>query len=301
MRLILFAILILFSPCQLLRPESHGIQVNYRDSVDVLNYSIHLTLRNLQDKKLEGFTVIKCVYPRGNQGSFAFDLAGLQVDSVTSPALKNVRFYQEKEIIRGTFSGKLTPADTVTLAIYYRGTPLRDKRWGGFFFAGDEAFNYGIGMDAVPPNFGRVWFPCIDNFTDRATYTFHVTIPEGYTAVCNGTLCGKRESEPGYYTWAWEMKQPIPTYLASVAVGRYVRLEGLYHGLQRSIPWQIYCLPEDSMKTAASFQQLPRWMQIFETRFTPYAWDRIGYVIVPFNHGAMEHATNIALARNTVD
>lgn len=300
MRLVVFLILLVIYSFQLFKPEAQRERADYRDSVDVIRYSIHLTFRNLQDRILEGFTVIHCTFPKGNQGTFAFDLAGLKVDSVTSPVLRNVQFFQEGETVRGTFLGKLVSSDTVTLIIYYQGTPLRDKRWGGFFFVDDEAFNYGIGMDATPPNFGRVWFPCIDNFNDRAYYTFHVTVPTGYTAVCNGTLCGVKEPEKGYITWVWEMKQTIPTYLASVAVGRYIKLEGSYQGLHRSIPWQIYCLPEDSIKTARSFQNLSRWMQIFETRFTPYAWDRIGYVIVPFNHGAMEHATNITMARNTV-
>jgi hypothetical protein len=30
------------------------------------------------------------------------------------------------------------------------------------------AFNLGVGFAADPHNFGRVWFPCFDNFVERS-------------------------------------------------------------------------------------------------------------------------------------
>jgi aminopeptidase N len=36
----------------------------------------------------------------------------------------------------------------------------------------------------------------------------------------------------------------------------------------------------------------------FEQHFGPYRWDRVGYVMTPFQAGAMEHASNIAYPRN---
>ena len=45
------------------------------------------------------------------------------------------------------------------------------------------------------------------------------------------------------------------------------------------------------MKT--SFVHLPNAFSGFEYRYGPYRWDKVGYSLVPFASGAMEHATNI--------
>jgi aminopeptidase N len=39
---------------------------------------------------------------------------------------------------------------------------------------------------------------------------------------------------------------------------------------------------------------LPNAVLGFENYYGPYVWNRVGYCLVPFNSGAMEHATNIA-------
>ena len=43
----------------------------------------------------------------------------------------------------------------------------------------DYIYTLGIGLTTIPPNFGKVWYPCFDNFVERATYTYHVTSAAG--------------------------------------------------------------------------------------------------------------------------
>jgi signal transduction histidine kinase len=42
-------------------------------------------------------------------------------------------------------------------------------------------------------------------------------------------------------------------------------------------------------------------LQIFEEHYGPYRWDRVGYVLVNFSGGAMEHAMNIAYPQFAVN
>jgi aminopeptidase N len=60
----------------------------------------------------------------------------------------------------------------------------------------------------------------------------------------------------------------------------------------------IYIRPADTTKARLSFVNLKHMMSIYENRFGPYRWERVGYVITSL--GAMEHATNIALPAHTV-
>ena len=55
--------------------------------------------------------------------------------------------------------------------VWYQGSPYQDPYWGGFYFVSDYIYNLGIGLTTIPPNFGKVWYPCFDNFVERATYT----------------------------------------------------------------------------------------------------------------------------------
>jgi len=67
------------------------------------------------------------------------------------------------------------------------------------------------------------------------------------------------------------------------------------------IPIQIFVPPYDTSHAKASFINLKSILGVFESRFGPYLWERVGYVGVPFNNGAMEHSTNIAYPIYAID
>jgi aminopeptidase N len=50
----------------------------------------------------------------------------------------------------------------------------------------------------------------------------------------------------------------------------------------------------DTTALKNGFVHLPDAVLGFEDYFGPYVWNRVGYCLVPFSSGAMEHATNIA-------
>ena len=55
------------------------------------------------------------------------------------------------------------------------------------YFASDLIYNLGIGLTTIPPNFGRVWYPCFDNFVERATYTYACAQPTADAPTTKGT------------------------------------------------------------------------------------------------------------------
>ena len=120
-------------------------------------------------------------------------------------------------------------------------------------------------------------------------------------AVCNGNLDSVSDLGSGYKIWHWNMKNIIPSYLASVAVSEYALYSDVYNGINANIPIQIYVRPQDTTKVRTSFINLKNILAIFESNFGPYLWQRVGYVGVPFDNGAMEHATTIAYPNACID
>jgi len=64
------------------------------------------------------------------------------------------------------------------------------------------------------------WFPANDHPSDKAAYTFQVTVPKGLEAVANGTLQDLRSSRE-WTTWTWKAGEPLASYLATATVGEF--------------------------------------------------------------------------------
>ena len=90
------------------------------------------------------------------------------------------------------------------------------------------------------------------------------------------------------------IRLPIPSYLASVAVGEYLVYKDTFQGLSSILPIEIYVPPTYLPLVEETFRFLKPVLRNFENKFGAYSWERVGYIGVPFNKGAMEHACNIA-------
>ena len=55
-------------------------------------------------------------------------------------------------------------------------------------FEGGYVYNLGIGLSSTPPNFGKVWFPCFDNFVERSTYDYIIITKSDMKAYCVGSF-----------------------------------------------------------------------------------------------------------------
>ena len=263
------------------------------DSLDAVHYNLNLSIRNLATISISGKADITLAVTAASVQSIKLDLLKLTADSVVVDG-NVVSFSQTDSTLSIQLSATKLQGDTFILSVYYKGQPVTDASWGGFYFNGNYAYNMGVAFTSKPHNFGRCWFPCFDNFTDRATYSFHVTADAGFKAVCNGLMLPETLNGDGSTTWNWELNQAIPTYLASVAVGQYEFVKYTFTGINRTYPVWLAVVAADTAKARASFTNLNNALVCFESKFGVYPFDRVGYVGVPFTSGAMEHATNIA-------
>lgn len=267
------------------------------DSLDVKHYRINLDIVYLSQQTISGYTDVKFEATQNGLNHLELMLLQLTVDSVKLNTA-NLTYSYNDTIIDISLPSTMNSGDSAEVRVYYHGTPQTDvSGFGGFYFTSDSlyAYNIGVGFRADPHNFGRVWFPCVDNFTDRATFETIITTKDSKIAVCGGELLSEVNNGNGTKTYHWSLSDSIPTYLASVAVSDYIVYQDTFISITGdTVPVKLFARQPDSTKIHSAFQYVKIAGHIYENLFGPYVWQRIGYVPVPFNAGAMEHATNIA-------
>ena len=269
------------------------------DTVDILNYHLELDLYSIASQQLKGRCDVTLTPKMNGVGSLELDLLELQVDSIRlNNSLLNYNY--NDTLIRVYLGANYTPSDTLTLSVYYQGSPQGDASgWGGFHFQNGYYFNLGVGFAADPHTYGRAWFPCFDNFVEKSTYSFSVLTKSPNKAYCNGIKLGQTTVGQDSLTTDWLLTDKIPTYLASVAVSNYQELNDLVNANLGSIPIQLMAKAQDTANLKASFQNLKATITGLEDYFGDYQWQRVGYAITTV--GAMEHATSIHYPISLVD
>lgn len=267
------------------------ISENRSDTVDILHYNIRLNIRNVGIKYLEGRCEVQLSSRMDGIQSLWLDLLKFQVDSVKKGDQTLNYTYDGNQLL--VSFPPLNTGDTMTLSVWYQGEPTVDPTgFGGFDFNNGYAYNLGIGLGSNPYNYGRGWYPCIDNFIERATYDITATAPAPNRAYAVGTFLKETIEPSGAITRHYQLSQPIPTYLSGVAISNYREVNYSHKGAFGDIPVQLLAKPADTTAMKSSFQYLGKCIDALEYWFGPYQWERVGYVLTV--RGAMEHATNIA-------
>ncbi|MCL2435271.1 MAG: T9SS type A sorting domain-containing protein [Lentimicrobiaceae bacterium] len=268
------------------------------DTICVSHYDINLEIRNFAQQEIKGYTDVTVVAKIAPLANINLDFWALTVDSVKN-GTQTVTFLHTGQQLKidVPFS---TVGQTETIRIYYHGKPVKES-FGGFHFTSDFAYNMGVGIYTYPHSFGRIWFPCIDEFTDKSTYTFNITTDLDKKAICGGMLVDSTNLGDAM-RWKWELTDPIPTYLASVAVGDFKAYKDTILSVSGEVlPIEIYANSTYIQRVPGSFVNLKTFIHTFEKRWGACRWQRVGYVVVPFPSGAMEHATNIAYPQSYVN
>jgi len=271
---------------------------------DVQHYHIYLNAKDsvLNKKQIEGRTAVSIISKTSSLKTVTLELKKLIVKKVEARG-KQLNFNQVNNSFVISLGSVIGLNDTLTLHVSYGGQPAPPSYFGGVYFSNDIFFTIGIDIAGKPHNAGKTWYPCVDNFSDKATYSFCIETSGDKVAICNGLMISKKENNSlQTQLYCWELPQAIPTYLASVAVGNYSVWKSTYRSIGgNNIPIEIYTTKPRIQFVPQTFENLPLALQIFEDSFGPYPFNRVGYVGVPFAGGAMEHATNIAFPLAQID
>ena len=267
------------------------------ENIDVTHYAIHVNELNFTNHTLQGETFIDFT-TTANVQQIVLELKYLEVASVTATGATVSGFSQDGDFLTINLASPLASGNTATLDIVYGGNTFSET-WGGVEWWGDYVYNLGVGFDSQPHNLGKTWFPCVDNFTDKATYDVFVTSTNDKKAICGGNFVETTDNGNGTSTWHWNTPQEISTYHISFAVGDYEVWEDVYHGIERDIPITVYAKPSQINNVPASMVHVKEIAAFFEESMGAYPFNRIGYVVT--GKGCMEHTDNIAIVPSVVD
>ena len=276
-----------------------GPSIARSDSFDVQHYELFLDVTDYAGQFLDAHATIEFSVLQDGGTRVWWDLvAALDVDSLTWNG-NTVDYSQWGDELHVDAPEAMASGDAVTLDVWYRGQPADDPYWGGMYYASNLVYNLGIGLTSIPPNYGRVWYPCFDNFVERATYTYHIQSADGRRAHNQGHLVEEIQLGGDTLRSSWALDHPIPTHLSAIAVGPYVDHNYVHSGAYGDIPVRLTSKAGDSNLMQAKFAELSYAIDACEHWWGPYAWERIGYVLT--TDGALEIPTNIAYPRSMIE
>jgi aminopeptidase N len=127
----------------------------------------------------------------------------------------------------------------------------------------------------------RSWVPCQDVPSVRFSYTARVEVPRGMFALMSARNALEK-SDDGVYTF--EMPQPIPAYLLALAAGD-IDFQAI------SDRCGVFAEPSMVQAAAWEFADVEKMMQVAETLYGPYRWERFDCIVLPpsFPFGGMEN------------
>jgi aminopeptidase N len=130
------------------------------------------------------------------------------------------------------------------------------------------------------PEGTMTWYPVSDHPTDKATYTFEITVPEGKVAVANGLPSGEPVTADGWTTWSWDAPDEQASYLTTASVGDYdLRFSETESGLPiiDAVDDSFSAAQLDTINTRLALQ--PAMIEFFEETFGSYPFNSYGSIV----------------------
>jgi aminopeptidase N len=190
---------------------------------DAKHYDLKLAYDPASDR-LDGVATMSARATQ-NLSRFDLDLQQLDVVGVTVDG-RPARFDRDGQELTIKPRHKLRDGDRFRVRVEYGGvpetivgSPIVFGSPYGFLHTDDGNF---VGDE---PNAASTWYPVNDHPSDKATYVFRITVPEGVSAVANGRLAWQR-TKHGKSTYVWYEDSPMASYLATFDTGQWVIKNG---------------------------------------------------------------------------
>jgi len=243
---------------------------------DVQHYDLRLSYDPATDE-LDALNKITATATQ-NLSRFDLDLQQLTVKGVEVDDA-NATFTREGQELVITPSHGIPEGSTFTVNVRYAGvpetivgSPVVFGQPYGFIHTNDGAF---IGDE---PNATSTWIPLNDHPSDKATWTFRVTVPAGLEVISNGRLVSHTEAAKKS-TWVWDEDHPMSNYLATVGIGHWQFKTGTTPG---GIPETVALDPTLLQSNPAAmdffYDTTSEATDLWNDTFGPYPFDSTGAI-----------------------
>jgi aminopeptidase N len=246
---------------------------------------------------LEGTATIELAATE-NLDRFNLDLRGMDVQSLTvngrgarevpPPAadapIRGAAYWQVQDASARIWELTIQPGhglrkgQRATVVIEYGGATSRptdiENALYGWVTTQDGAMVVG------EPEGNMTWFPVSDHPTDKATYSFEITVPKGKTAVANGLQSRAPKTRDGWTTWYWNTRDPQASYLATATVGDFELTRSrtkaglpIINAVDRDLT------PANRATTITNLNRQPEMINFLSERFGRYPFRSFGAIV----------------------
>ncbi|MFE2560069.1 M1 family metallopeptidase [Streptomyces sp. NPDC059352] len=132
------------------------------------------------------------------------------------------------------------------------------------------------------PEGSMTWFPGNHHPSDKAAYDISLTVPAGLEALSNGVRTERRTEGDGRVTTVWHAAEPMASYLATVAVGRYetaTETAVVPAAVPGALPVLTAAEPPVAADSAALRGEIPDLLARQVERFGPYPFSSAGAIV----------------------
>lgn len=178
----------------------------------------------------------------------------------------------------------------VELSIYYHGEP--GNSGFGSFVQSQTPEGFPIVWTLSQPDGAADWWPVKPGLSDKIdSSAYHIRIPPGNKAACNGKLLGV-DTLADALVFRWQHSYPVAPYLIAVAVTAYEEIRSMVPLSEGEVELLNYCYPSKRGEWEWQQNEVRAMFQYFDSLFVPYPFGREKYGHAQFGWGGgMEHQT----------
>ncbi|GGN58496.1 zinc metalloprotease [Streptomyces albiflavescens] len=174
----------------------------------------HLALSYDATTRLVDATATLTLCATQDLSRFSLDALGLDIRAVRVGG-RPAAFEQVDEKLRVTPDRTLPEHARVTVCVDYVADPSKALAHTAWVPTTD-------GFAVCPqPNSAHTVFPCNDHPTDKAAFSFRITVPNGLRGVASGTLVRTESLDGDRTAYTYRSRFPIATELVQITVGDY--------------------------------------------------------------------------------
>ena len=234
-----------------------------------------------------------------NLSSFNLDFAGWEIDRLVVNGEPTLFERSGSELVIRPV--ELPSGEVFTVEMDYQGLPEPQESAAMPFPIGWFTGPSGEQFVVAEPDAAHSWFPSNDHPLDKATFTFALTVPDGFTAAANGELIDVVEHATTS-TYLWTMADAMAPYLATVVIGDNLEfVEDPVSTTAAGIPIRNLLPPDLTSTQLAALETTGEMVQVLEPAFGPYPFELYGIAVVGGFPGALENQTLSVFGRAMVD
>ncbi|WP_413759200.1 M1 family metallopeptidase [Streptomyces sp. MMBL 11-3] len=187
-----------------------------------------------------------------------------------------VEFRSAGEDLVLTPATPLPPGIPVRITVRHDSDPVSTEEYQSGWVPTQDGLAMANQADA-----GHRVFPGNDHPSDKAMFTFRITVPEGYTAVANGLPAGQTRRAAGT-TWTYRTTHPMATELAQVSIGRSAVPRRSGPG---GLPLRDVVPAKDRERLEPWLRRTPDQIAWMQEKVGPYPFETYGVLIAEARTG----------------